>query len=331
MGIFERKKKGIAAKQSELVPSKEGIERDFKPEDLCIPIYLNQQVVFDLLATLEDGFSSMRTIRTSGSEAQSEASELGGSIGISNVFALLGVSFGAKRANSGGRRSEEEISQDKVHTPGSLFAKLRRILIEKSLLRRIETLEEVEGLTATQFVEFRAILRKNPLMDAIQAMKRLLAMAAQFTATQERPAKKARDAQGKPPADDSRMLKNQFDAMLEDLEKPGSLELIGEMLGIPDAKAVISAKPTFFSDADASEIIDGEFLVVGKVVRVVPSGSEGSINLLRKTALGLFKPKIFEDLRVALDDAGEYGLRMITLVTEIKGPAIQVFPIAIFT
>ena len=61
--------------------------------DLCVPIYLNQQIVFDLLAVLEGGFSQLSTIKTSTIEAESQKSGIGASIGLINIFAFLRVSF----------------------------------------------------------------------------------------------------------------------------------------------------------------------------------------------------------------------------------------------
>ena len=35
------------------------------PDCLTIPIYLNTKIVFDMLATIEDGFSEVKNIQTS--------------------------------------------------------------------------------------------------------------------------------------------------------------------------------------------------------------------------------------------------------------------------
>lgn len=119
--------------------------------------------------------------------------------------------------------------------------------------------------------------------------------------------------------------------ILDALAQAGSLEIIGELLDVPSAKAVLSTKPEFFSDQNASEIIDGEFRVLGKVTRVVKTDSEESINLLRKTSFGHMDSSVFDQLGDAFQDEEENGVRFPELVTEIEGPALQVIPIAIFT
>ena len=52
-----------------------------EPIDLSIPIYLNQQIVFDLLAIFEDGFSALHAIKTSSLDAENQKNNVGGSIG----------------------------------------------------------------------------------------------------------------------------------------------------------------------------------------------------------------------------------------------------------
>lgn len=102
------------------------------------------------------------------------------------------------------------------------------------------------------------------------------------------------------------------------------------MLDTPPAKAVLSTNLEYFNDQDASEIIDGEFLVLGKVVRVVGPDSGESINLLRKTDFGRLNSAMFDELGSAFADVEEAGVDLPKFVTEVKGPAIQITPVAIF-
>ena len=74
------------------------------------------------------------------------------------------------------------------------------------------------------------------------------------------------------------------------------------MLDASPARAVLSTKPEYFGNEDASEIIDGEFRVLGKVIRSIATDSEQSINLLRKTSFGHIDNKIFDQLGEAFVD-----------------------------
>ena len=103
------------------------------------------------------------------------------------------------------------------------------------------------------------------------------------------------------------------------------------MLAIPGVNVVLSAKIDYFSDRNATEIIDGETRVLGKVVRVVRMDSSDSINLLRKTSLARFDSSILNQFKGDFVGMEKHGMKFPEIVTEIKGPALQVIPIAIFT
>lgn len=147
--------------------------------DLPVPLYLNQQAVFDLLAVIEDGFSQLRAVKTSSSESEKGKDEVGGEIGVSNVFAFLGVKLKGGVSSESGSDRKREVSEERVFTPASLFAKLRAALIERGLLTDLDTVEH-GALAPGQFVEFSGILRKNPVVAAMEGMIQLIETAQLF-------------------------------------------------------------------------------------------------------------------------------------------------------
>lgn len=58
-------------------------------EDLCIPIYLNEKIVFDLLAIMEDGFSKVSELTTLQCKEKSIAGEAGSEIKIIRELYLI--------------------------------------------------------------------------------------------------------------------------------------------------------------------------------------------------------------------------------------------------
>ena len=297
-----------------------------KPIDLCIPIYLNQQAVFDMLAILEDGFSTLRTITTSAAETQSQRTGIGGSIGLSNVFALLGVTFGAKRDKEKECEERMEERQERVHTPVSLFAKLRAAIQANKLLQRLDTSEAIMELRSGDFVEFQAVLRKNPLVDVLESMKRAAELA--FLSGKVKEKSGSGGGKKKGGAKQQGEVIRQIDALLKDLTGTGTLELIAELVSDNNVKAVLSTRLDYFLDRAASEVADGEFFVLGKVVRIVKR--DETLNLLRKTSFGLLRKEKLEQLVGLFASADKAGLNLPELIIEIPGPALQVFPIAVF-
>ncbi len=306
-----------------------GIEME--PIDLCIPIYLNQQIVFDLLAIFEDGFSALHAVKTSSTDVESQKNNIGGSVGLSNVFALLGVSFKGEHNREKNDQKTTEVSNEKVHTPTSLFAKLRLFLEGNELINEIGSLEDIKQIESGEFIEFRAVLKKNPLVDTMEGFKQVMEISTLFAGNETGVQKSGKSLKEKSLQNSNQLILKQIDGLITSLTQSNSLEVIGEMLDIPGVNVVLSAKLDYFSDRNASEIIDGEFRVLGKVVRVVRIESSDSINLLRKTSLARFDSNILNQFKGAFVGMEKHGMKFPEIITEIKGPALQVIPIAIFT
>ena len=119
--------------------------------------------------------------------------------------------------------------------------------------------------------------------------------------------------------------------MLKALAQSASLELIGDLTDLPEIKVALNAEINYFNNKTANEAIDGEFNILGKIIRVIKPESTDTINLLRNTSFRQLDLNLFNDLTGALKEAEGSGLNLPEIVTEIKAPAIQILPIAIFT
>ena len=307
---------------------KENIEKSI---DLCVPIYLNQQIVFDLLAVLEDGFSQMSTITKAQKASDLQMTESGASIGISNIFALLSVAFKSEEGEQKSTQSEEAYTHQKIHTPTSLFSKLRIILYQKKIVKSIQKIEDLNDLSSGDFVEFKAVLRKNPLVVVFEMMKQVLELTTVFSPEDASLQKKPGTKPDKHHLNPHDKMAGNLDAILKDLQQSGSLEIIGEIFENKKIRAVLSTKIQFFNNRDTTDLIDGEFRVFGKVVRVIKADSDESINLLRKTSFGMLNKEKFSTFPTALENAKDAGVKIPELIVDINGPAIQIIPIAIFT
>lgn len=297
--------------------------------DLCVPIYLNQQVVFDLLAILEDGFSHLSSVKTSSSDMESHKSNVGASLS-GKVLDIVGISLKGDRAKETGSKEQKEVSKEKIHTPTSLFSKLRGMLNEDELITRIHNIEEIEQLASGEFIELHAVLRKPSLVDTIEGFKRLMEIASLFTGQQNEVAKPAKGKRVELQKNVNQdIMIRQMEGMLKALTQSDSLELIGELTNISGVKVVLDAELNYFNNKTAIEAIDGEFYVLGKIIRVIKPGSQDTINLLRNTSFRQLDITIFNQFATALENTE--GLNFPEIVTEIEAPAMQILPIAIFT
>jgi hypothetical protein len=269
-----------------------------------ISFYLNQKFVFDILAILEDGFSEMQTLKRIDS----------------NAFGFLGVNLGGYRNKNQKAESQEQAEFTKIHTPNSLFAKMREVLFKKNMVRTIDLLKSKPG----EFVEFKAVLRKNPMIDSLENYFSIFKLAMNF---QEKPTGKD---QKNEQLFQKKMLE-QFDTLLTQLKAGGNIDLIGEHTRTENLTAVLPIDSDFLNDPSLNDLADGEFSVFGKVIKVLDHNSSETVNLLRKTSLSKINDQLLDNMFSGFENLDEHGLKNANFIREIKPPVVQVIPISIFT
>jgi hypothetical protein len=293
--------------------------------NLSIPIYLNQRIVFDMLATIEDGFSQLSNIKTSYSDTSNKSGQVGTEIGTSNMFALLGVKLNGSFRGEKSKNEQGTVSQDKVHTPSSLFSKLYEELEKEELIKRLDTSSDINKVGPGDFIEVRGQFSKNPLIDLMDSFYMLGELATAFD----------EDKSNNPKANKNKALENkkllgQIKALSDSLKNGNMMDLICTMNGNVNLKAVLPVYIDYFVNNNMNEIIDGEYKVLGKVTKVITTESSESINLLRNTSFSLLQTSMISQLTNSFNSGQNLGLQYQEIITEISGPAVQLIPISIF-
>jgi hypothetical protein len=292
--------------------------------DLCVPIYLDEQIVFDLLAMLDDGFSSINIVSTSNTDAKLDSSKVNGSFG--KVISLIPIAFSGNKETRKTNEDKVETWKEKTHTPSSMFSILRLKLISESLVKKVTTIDDIVYVKCGDIVEFRSNLTNNSLIDNLNRVKELLKLANKFE-------EKNRTQKGKTQAKKNNVfdIDEQISALLEDIMKSNSTEIIGEISEEPRIKVDLSSKNDCFMDNDISHVMNGEFYVFGKVTKVIQPDSKDTINLLRKTTFRSLGKEILKEITEAFENIPpESGIDLPKIRTTIEGPVIQVLPFAIF-
>lgn len=287
--------------------------------DLPIALYLNQRLVFDILAAYEDGFSRFTNIQTSSADAADSEASGGAQLGLGNVFALVGIGGGVGKRSA--RVQQQASNEEIVYTPASLFARLRRDLRNDGMVREITDATDLTVVDEGDFVEFVATLRRSALEEV---MRTFSAMLPFLDLTEGQPAQQSRRKQREGRRNDP-TPNEQFATISEVLTASNSRDLIAEVNSV---RIVLTTEQDWFIDPTMNDIIDGRFRIFGKATRVITSG-DATINLLRKTAFGKF-PEVVSGIGQALGNIEGMTLDEDN-ETEIHGPAMQVIPIAMFT
>jgi len=147
--------------------------------NLVIPVYLNQRIVFDLVAVLEGGIASVTQVSQTQSQAAGETRQIGASFGISEaVSSLLRIDLTGKRDQKSSDEASTTTIQDRIHTPVSLFITLRSILREKNYLK---TIASNTTLAPGDLVEFSTVLKRNPLVETLDSFIEMIDMCQVFS------------------------------------------------------------------------------------------------------------------------------------------------------
>ena len=299
--------------------------------DLPITLYLNQRLTFDLLASLQGGFSSFTTVQTTADSSAQTNAQGGAQFGVENVFGLFGINFGAQGSRQKTSGQSATTTEEIIHTPTSLFAQLRKDLKDRDLVRDFSPTDDMKNLSPGDFIEFEATLRRNPIIDMLETTSTILELvalvdsdipSASTASGKGRKAGRHRSGSARGKFSD---VGKKLEALKSMVNSGKSEDLIAET---GESKLVMTVEGHYFIDPSMKDIIDGTFRVLGKVSRVIDTDGE-SISLFRKAALGKFikGENILDGLTENLSNVGFKE----ALETEIPGPTIQVIPIAIYS
>jgi hypothetical protein len=296
--------------------------------DLVIPVYLNQRIVFDLISMLQDGISTVSRVTTVEEASSKNERKYGASFGLSQAFSsVLKINVGGKRELGQGSSDRSERSEERIHTPASLFQKLWKELGTRNGLTKITSGTKPDP---GMIVEFVARMQKNSVVEAIEAVLGVAELAESFSVispkSPELPIKKK---EPRPQESDLAIFIRKLRNFYERATSGDFVDIIGNLTGSPYT-AVISLEKEYLSDPKMSDLIDGEFTVVGKVVNVL-SDSDKSINLLRRVALGAICRDILDkELAILRQVAERANVKVPEPDPEVRGPLIQVVPVGIF-
>lgn len=286
---------------------------------LMVPVYINEKIVLDMLAIIEDGFSMVSQVNSS--EQKESTSEQIGSVNASTSLLnkLLKIDLKGDISHTGNVGENENISKEKVHTNVSLLSKFRTTLEDEKLL---DTSSNISNVKIGNFIELEGELQKNPLIDYMDKIVDMFRMVDIFSDEPELGNKKNASMQKKK---ESLILKQIKDFSAE-LKHSGTVDFI---LSGSTGTIVLSAQEQYLANDNISEILGGKFKVLGKVIAICKDDTE-SIDLLRKTTLSILIDELLDDFFVGFKSEDMKQFNLPELITKIKGPAMIVIPIAIY-
>ena len=288
---------------------------------LMIPVYINEKIVLDMLAIIEDGFSTVSQVSYSDHTENSHAQkiEAGVSTSASILSKLLKIDLKGELSHSGNCGETENTTKEKVHTNVSLLSKFRAFLTDANILK---SGFDISNMKIGDFIEVEGELQKNPLINCMDIFVDMLRMADIFAEKPQLNAKTQAKAQKQQQDETMKKIKS----FASELKHSGTVDFI---LSDSAGTVVLSAQEQYLSNDNISEILGGHFKVLGKVIAICADKTE-SIDLLRKTTLSILPHDLLADMFLCLQNEDMKQYNLPELKTEISGPAVIVIPVAIY-
>ena len=296
-----------------------------------VPVYLNQKIVFDLLAMLQDGISTVTTVIQTTTDSATEQQQVSAGFGLGAALSTL-VKVGLSGDMSSRNISEDSThkSEARVYTPASLFFQLRNLLNERGYISSNPQNLPQPG----DFFEFEGSLNRNPVIEMLDSFYEIGEFATgrrgNSSNTQPRRKKPKPQQQGRrnPESDDERVLR-EIKELRDSITKANTMDLVVKNVG-GGLSVVITLEVGFLNDPRLSDLVDGQFRVLGKVINTIEDNSD-SISLLRDTILNKIPRSALDNFSLIPDQLkGQEGFELPDFHWKVEGPAIHILPIAIF-
>lgn len=287
--------------------------------NLNIPIYLDQKIVFDMIAIIEDGFSQFVSVETSNESNAETNGEVKSGLGLSNKLSFLNVKLDGNMSAKGGQNEKVQQTSQKTHTPTSLFQKFWNYLDENKLIKNIN---KMDNFKVGDFVEFKGTLSSNPVISTVDSFKQMVELISAITPVSNG---------GKKDKKNNTEIIKQLNALSQGLQSGGKIDLICTLEEDNEIKkVVIPVDLEYFGKNGIAEVAEGQYKIIGKVVKFVDK--DDSINLLRNTSFSKMKSELLRQLFDAFNspEMDSAGIESTEMTTQISGPSIMILPIAIY-
>lgn len=334
-----------------------------KPIELVYPIYLDTVMMSGFLAALEDGIAYDADITSQKVGKRNVGGEVEGNAKLPSFISILGIDMRGKLSGAVSAENNEEVKLLRKHTEASLLIRLRHKL--NNQITRIDSIGDLTKITHGSLIESSGTILRNPLVAALDAIVGTLdvfgiELDTQQQKTQIKPAQSppvARRNNGKPnkpntvtatisdnqAGPEPMTLRQQIDQLTANDETMFSLRLMNRMrIDLLEANildvvmypvqkdnrpVVISLSKEFITAYTMQHIISGQFTVLGKVTRVIDTGE--TLSLYQRAAYSYLN---LDDLvtNLTLPPNRNNPFQSLENASVLKGPVIQVLPLAIY-
>jgi len=213
--------------------------------------------------------------------------------------------------------------EERVSIVITILSRLKNILNEQSMLKIINNENDVNNLKEFDFVQFTGELYKNPVIEYIEDIIRVMEMQLAFSPENEENGDESKDHKIK-----SQVLKI-LKADMENYKKEKCLKFISSSIGQSNTKIIVPLDIKYMAD-NLSYIEGAKITVLGKIIRISKKNEDKSNSLLSGTYFDYLNEEYFQEFKNRfLNNTNlirDYDKNQI----EINEPIIEIIPIAMY-
>lgn len=319
---------------------------DMANYELAHPLYLDVQMMVSFLAYLEGGvyLSSEQTVQREKIRAGKENSA--SEVKLPSLGALLGIesSLKAEGGHPIGETAETKVARH--HTAASLFNALYGFLHHDDAILDLKDLDQLPTVTPGTFVKLSGRYTGNPLEEMLAIFTQVMSYMDEISRSVEEASsqksanrksgnpknRELAEKQGPHPYAEMGEQFREFEQsiemrfvrkMKEELEASPIQDVVLET--VAGIKAVLTVSSDYYDSAVAERLSSGDFVVLGKVTRVLREGE--SINLSRRTVVGKMED-VSDSVTASMTNIPGFNLQ--SSEPFVRYPAVQILPMAIF-
>ena len=291
--------------------------KEKKKIDFILPLYLNQRFVYDILAIKNDGFTEFYEIKDKKEENNGMGSKVNANFGNNNEFSLIKAGIDAELEANITTENDNEKTYKRTHTPTSLFMQVYQYLQDNNKIVKLESKNSLNNISSGDFVEIKSHIDINTIVEFFETFSKVIDITEAFLGFADVDNKKNKN-------NPLLQLKKPVDNIIKVLETENDKVKYG-ICRLEDKEIVLKLNKDYFINSDYSEIKNGEFRIIGKVMEIIPEGEKVLLN--RENAVGLYDPKMFEQVKEALKVIPNINLKEFK--DEVVGKTCIIMPIAI--
>jgi hypothetical protein len=293
-------------------------------KQLIVPIYLDANILLDLIASMQGGFSMVEKVSTTDS-TQNSTNVAARSLyaEVNTPFLKLGVAPTKDISNEGINSSSTEY--ERYQTYGSLLFNLREQLGDS-----IKHFSDWDKVQVGDFIELSGLFYRNPLVKGMETINKMVQMleAMSIPLDGATTSNDNRNKKRKPSKSSLQQTKDVLESLLSDIRHDRVETFILNTTVNADYKAVITLLTDYLRDTSGTELANKEFTVLGKIVQNIKGKS--NIDLLEETALGSIDDTILNGFFEVFNNLSDSGVNIPNMERYIPSPALRILPIAIY-